>query len=156
MAVWIVALLLLAGAIALFWLRRSDRQETPQPHSPSRGTAAAGAAPRLRPQLERLYQDGRYWGVRIEHGGAGNACEAAMRGADMRYGFEEAPPLPLPECAAMRCACRYVGLEEQRMPLPRRQLHDRRENIRYEPKRGSRRQKKDRRRLNQWDDQSSL
>ncbi len=110
----------------------------------------------MRPQLERLYNDGRYWGVRIEHGGPGNACDAVVRCTENRYGFEEAPPLPLPECAAMRCACRYVGVEEQRVPPPRRQLHDRREAIRYEPKRGSRRKEKDRRRLNKWDDQTNL
>lgn len=154
MAVWIVALILLAGAGFILWLRHGNTEisNTHHTYTPENDSGKA----RLRPQLERLYQDGRYWGVRIEHGGTGNACEAAVRCADARYSFESAPPLPLPECAVTRCSCRYVGLEEQRQPPPRRQTHDRREKIRYEPKRGSRRLEKDRRKLNKWDDQTNL
>ena len=153
MAAWIVALILLVGVGAIFWLRRQDSDRT---HPIAPATRQAHDKPRLRPQLERLYRDGRYWGVRIEHAGAGNVCEAVLRCGDQRYSFENAPPLPLPECAVTRCACRYVGLEEQRMPPPRRQTTDRRETIRYEPKRGSRRKEKDRRKINKWDDQTNL
>ena len=153
MAVWIVVLTLLAGVGAIFWLRRGRPE--PARHHP-RTSRQDPREPRLRPQLERLYRDGRYWGVRIEHDGSGDACEAVRAHGDDRYSFENAPPLPLPECAAMRCSCRYEGLEEQRQPPPRRQTTDRREKIRYEPKRGSRRAQKDRRSLNKWDDQSSI
>ena len=154
MAVWIVALILLAGAGLLIWLRRQPPHDpaTRNPRVPERDPLRAKL--RLRPQLERLYLDGRYWGVRIEAGM--DACEAARRGAGERYSFENAPPLPLPDCALTRCSCRYAGLEEQRNPPPRRQTPDRRDKIRYEPKRGNRRKEKDRRKLNKWDDQTNL
>jgi hypothetical protein len=154
MAVWIVALILLAGAGAIFWLRQNRSGGTPPPRP--QPTRQDPEKPRLRPQLERLYRDGRYWGVRIEHDGTGNACEAVLQYSDDRYSFENAPPLPLPECAVTRCSCRYIGLEEQRQPPPRRQTSDRRDKIRYEPKRGSRRREKDRRKLNKWDNQTTL
>ena len=153
MAVWIVAFILLAGAGVIFWLRH-DRSGTS--HARPQTTRQDPEKPRLRPQLERLYRDGRYWGVRIEHDGTGNACEAVLQCSDDRYSFENAPPLPLPECAVTRCSCRYIGLEEQRQPPPRRQTSDRRDKIRYEPKRGSRRREKDRRKLNKWDNQTTL
>lgn len=156
MAVWIVALILLAGAGLLLWLRREGpRTPAARPgRLPERDPLRAKL--RLRPQLERLYLDGRYWGVRIEPGEAGDACDAARRCVSGRFSFENAPSLPLPECANTRCSCRYAGLPEQRNPPPRRQTPDRREKIRYEPKRGNRRQEKDRRKLNKWDDQTNL
>ena len=154
MAVWILVLILLAGAGFSVWLRCGSvkRNHTNKPLTTHKKPRKAA----LRPQLERLHQDGRFWGVRIEHDGAGNACDAVVRATDARYSFERAPPLPLPECIVSRCSCRYVGLEEQRHPPPRRQSHDRRDKIRYEPKRGSRRLEKDRRKLGKWDDQHSL
>ncbi len=110
----------------------------------------------MRPQLERLYQDNRFWGVRIEHGGEGNACEAVLAHDQRCYDFKEAPPLPLPDCQALRCSCRYIGVEDRRLSPPRRQTHDRRDKIRYEPTREARRSQPDRRKLNKsWTDQTS-
>lgn len=156
MAVWIVVLILLAGAGLIAWLRRGDKKNNLPRQSGSSIREPMKSHLRLRPRLERLYLDGRYWGVRIEPEDTTHVCEAALRCAEARYSFESAPRLPLPDCAVTQCACRYVGLEEQRHPPPRRQTPDRREKIRYEPKRDSRRQEKDRRKLSKWDDQGNL
>ena len=153
MALWITALLLLAAGVLVY---RFTRSEPTQEDYPRRGKAVDRGGPVLRPQLERLKASGRYWGVRLEHGGAGNACDAVLSLSGSSFAFEEAPPLPLPECAAMRCGCRYVGLEEQRNGTPRRQNADRRDKIRYEPRREARRKQADRRKINKaWTDQSS-
>lgn len=156
MAAWIVALFLLAGAGILLWLRRGNTEKPTLKQSRIQECDPMRIRLRLRPQLERLYSDGRYWGVCIEPGDNGQVCEAARRIVDKRFSFEGAPPLPLPGCAITQCSCRYAGLEEQRQPPPRRQSSDRRDKIRYEPKRGSRRQERDRRKLSKWDDQGNL
>lgn len=156
MGFWIAALILLAAGVLVFWFTRSDSSQEGYPRRGKDNTRTGAAGPTLRPQLERLRISGRYWGVRIEHGGAGNACDAVLSLTGASFAFDEAPPLPLPECAAMRCGCRYVGLEERRNGTPRRQTPDRRDKIRYEPKREARRKQPDRRKINKaWTDQSS-
>lgn len=152
MAVWIVALLLIAGAGAIFWLRRAS----PQPPAVRPGQEDEAVQRRLNPQLEYLHQNNRFWGVRIEHGGEGNACDAILEHSQRCYDFNEAPPLPLPQCAALRCSCRYIGVDDRRLSPPRRQSHDRRDKIRYEPTREARRRLQDRRKMNKsWTDLTS-
>jgi hypothetical protein len=44
----------------------------------------------------------------------GNSCRAATRHAGKRFLSEEAPTLPLPECTAAQCTCRYQHHEDRR------------------------------------------
>ena len=43
-----------------------------------------------------------------------NACEAAKQLTDKRFLSNEAPKLPLPECTASTCQCRYGHHEDRR------------------------------------------
>jgi hypothetical protein len=51
-----------------------------------------------------------------------NACEAAKQLTDKRFLSNEAPKLPLPECAASTCHCRYAHYEDRRDGEERRAL----------------------------------
>ena len=44
-----------------------------------------------------------------------NACEAAKSLIGKRFLSKEAPPLPLTDCTAISCRCRYVHHEDRRM-----------------------------------------
>lgn len=49
-----------------------------------------------------------------------NACEAAKQLTDKRFLSNEAPKLPLPECTASACHCRYEHYEDRRHSEDRR------------------------------------
>ena len=57
-------------------------------------------------------------GVQI-HPGPG-ACKLARAQKGQRYLMNEAPSLPLPECDADKCQCRYVKQRDRRSWEPRR------------------------------------
>jgi hypothetical protein len=63
-------------------------------------------------------QHNLYRGVSIRF--SSNACDAAKRLADRRFLATEAPPLPLPECRATHCSCRYVYHADRRSGEDRR------------------------------------
>jgi hypothetical protein len=50
--------------------------------------------------------------------GAG-ACAAAAARKGQRYLAREAPQLPLPDCDAQRCSCKYRHFEDRRGPARR-------------------------------------
>jgi hypothetical protein len=50
---------------------------------------------------------------------SGSACQAAIECKGKRFLSSEAPRLPLPDCTADRCGCRYRHYEDRRN-APRR------------------------------------
>ncbi len=61
-----------------------------------------------------------YHCVAIRH--RDSACAAAKRLSGQRFLSKEAPRLPLPECDAAACHCRYVHFEDRRQGDERRDV----------------------------------
>lgn len=98
-------LTLLVGVIVLLgiWLfvrRRSQTKEIPQP-SDVRDTG-----------------DATYHAVSIKF--EANACDAAKEMAGRRFLSRAAPRLPLPECNALECRCRFAHHDDRRRGKERR------------------------------------
>lgn len=55
---------------------------------------------------------------------ADESCEAARQFGNMRFLCAKAPRLPLPECTAATCNCRYVHFSDRRTGLDRRATYD--------------------------------
>ena len=96
----IVLLLLLAG---VWWLLRIRRQ--------SQRTGPGSAQP-------ASDRNTAFHAVTIEF--QEDACEAARSMAGRRYLSEDAPKLPLPECDAADCKCRFVHHDDRRGKQDRR------------------------------------
>ncbi len=118
-------LILVAGAafvamlgLAFPWSRRNKPKHT------NKKTAA----------LEKLRRTGIYRGVIIRPG----KCAAARRLSGKPFAFDQAPPLPLAGCKALRCSCSYHGLPEHRRQA-RRNTHDRRDTVRFDARHPERR-----------------
>jgi hypothetical protein len=92
-------------------------------------------------ELEKLRGSGHYWGVKIQPG----SCSAIRPFAGRRFGFDEAPALPLPGCTARRCSCTYVGVTERRRDERRGQV-ERRSVVRIDDEHADRRSLHGRRR----------
>jgi len=56
--------------------------------------------------------DKRYHAVSIEL--SSTACDGARALADQRFLSSEAPRIPLPDCSAAECECRFVHYEDRR------------------------------------------
>ena len=50
----------------------------------------------------------------------GNCCDAARRLQGTRFLSTEAPPLPLPDCDAAECTCRFAHYNDRRSGKDRR------------------------------------
>jgi hypothetical protein len=87
----VAALALLAGAT--WWLVVRRARATAAPQAPTK----AG---------------GRFGGVEIRT--RNGACDAARELVGKRFLAKNAPPLPLPSCAAARCACSFTKLADRR------------------------------------------
>lgn len=83
-------------------------------------------------------------------------CDAARQFLGRHFPASETPPtLPLTDCSTpATCHCRYVEVpDHRRNKTDRRQLHDRRENLRFEPDKPSRRKNHGRRKSDyQWEE----
>jgi hypothetical protein len=77
-------------------------------------------------QLYRLRENGVFYGVKIH----GSSCESAAKCAGIVFPFEEAPKLPLENCEAAICSCKYMGVPDRRDSADRRTGADRRFSIR--------------------------
>jgi hypothetical protein len=88
---WVAALVAAAGAA----YRLAPRRRAPRPSPPT--TAKAG---------------GRFGAVQIRP--RGKACRAAHLLGKYRFLAKNAPPLPLRECTAARCACTFSKLPDRR------------------------------------------
>ncbi len=84
------------------------------------GLLAARLRPRRRksahePVATKVNAPAPYGAVSVRCGR--EACEAVRRLAEKRLLPKEAPPLPLPECTAGHCGCRYVHHPDRRSGL---------------------------------------
>ena len=100
-------LTLLGGAIAiivlwLFFRRRSQTRQSPEPAK----FKPAGSG------------DSTYHAVSIKFDT--NACAAAQEMSGRRFLSSAAPRLPLPECNALECRCRFVHHDDRRAGKDRR------------------------------------
>jgi hypothetical protein len=66
--------------------------------------------------------DTRFRAVSIRPGE--NSCEAARQFGRMRFLCAKAPRLPVPECTAATCTCRYVHFADRRSGQDRRATYD--------------------------------
>ena len=67
-------------------------------------------------------QDTRFRAVSVRPGE--DSCEAARQFGKMRFLCAKAPGLPLPECTAAACNCRYVHHADRRSGTDRRRVYD--------------------------------
>jgi hypothetical protein len=94
-------LLVILLAVWLFIrLRRTDDPDPPKPRLRASATSSD------------------YHAVSIEF--SGNACEAAEAMAGRRFLSTAAPKLPLPDCHALECECRFVHYQDRRAHKDRR------------------------------------
>jgi hypothetical protein len=66
--------------------------------------------------------DTRFRAVAIRPGDG--SCEAARQFGNMRFLCAKAPRLPVPECTAATCECRYVHYSDRRSGQDRRARYD--------------------------------
>jgi hypothetical protein len=66
--------------------------------------------------------DTRFRAVGIRPGDG--SCEAARQFGNMRFLCAKAPRLPVPECTAATCECRYVHYSDRRSGQDRRATYD--------------------------------
>ncbi len=92
------------GFFASFFGRRAASDSAP-PRRPDAGTAET-----------------RFRAVSIRPGEG--CCEAARQFGRMRFLCAKAPRLPLPECTAATCQCRYVHYADRRSGQDRRRTYD--------------------------------
>ena len=67
-------------------------------------------------------EDTRFRAVGIRPGD--DSCEAARQFGQMRFLCAKAPRLPVPECDAATCSCRYVPYSDRRTGQDRRRTYD--------------------------------
>ncbi len=85
-----------------------------------RGATDTQAAPRRGNSTQG--EDTRFRAVSIRPGEG--CCEAARQFGNMRFLCAKAPRLPLPECTATACQCRYVHYSDRRSGQDRRRVYD--------------------------------
>lgn len=92
MTVWLYFICCVAGLFLLFWWRRK----------------------RVTPQAERaiIPAPSPYHSVSI--GPDKNGCASAKKHMNQRFLAREAPRLPLPDCDAVVCQCRYSHFDDRR------------------------------------------
>lgn len=141
-----IVILLLIMAVIVFLVvmaRRSNkhkhtrnapgRSETKQPHTKQE-------------ELAQLRMNKQFWGVEIHQPG----CSAAAKLTGKQFPIDSAPQLPVEDCAATHCTCRYMGLRNRRT-MRRRLTHERRDELRFELEKSDRRSPKDRRKnIEKW------
>ncbi len=100
-----ISLVVIAVLTLLFDLfRRTRATTTKRPPLP------------LRPRKPE--PDSKYHAVSLEF--SGNACEAATAMKGKRILSSTAPRIPLPECAAAECKCRFIHHKDRRQASDRR------------------------------------
>jgi len=151
MAIFLISLFVIASAVGLFWMLRSQPQPARRrtaPHAaPVTGSPETRAKPARQGGIDKLRANSMFWGVEMGTPG----CEASQQLLGRQYTFEEAPELPLPECSSANCTCQFKGLRDNRT-RSRRSGNDRRGDIRFDKDRPERRDRRGRRRSDRWND----
>ena len=126
-------LAIVAIGIAVFLFRRSRQSRIA---APARATAPRRAVAPQRP----LAQSSRFHAVSVACGKS--ACSAARAMGNTRILSSESPLLPLPDCDAAVCDCRFVHHNDRRRSEDRRDPY---RNVRGGPGEPFRQFEKDRR-----------
>ena len=106
MSIIAISLVCLAAA---YWFFNAKRKK--QSHRAKLPSRAQGPANR----------HSRYQAASINYGGC--ACSAVKAIGDKRFLAEQAPRVPLTECNAARCDCKYVRHEDRRIREDRRAIY---------------------------------
>ena len=101
----LIAAVLVAVLVFFWWMRRQKMEARPTPQD-------------KRPELTSTRSTASFHAVSIKH--AENACEAAKAMAGMRFLSSAAPRLPLGECNAQECLCRFIHHADRRSGNERR------------------------------------
>ncbi|PCH84998.1 MAG: hypothetical protein COB26_02090 [Piscirickettsiaceae bacterium] len=80
-----------------------------------------------------LQESDRFWGVYIHFDNEALCCKNVVALHRKQLSKKTALQLPLKDCDKSLCRCRYVGIVEKRHKT-RREVNDRRDEIRYEEK----------------------
>jgi len=145
----VVIILIVVIAGVFLYLRQKGDQPKARPAAPERRLSSVEKrAQSNTAELNKISHSDQYWGVSIHPDQASNCCEAAQALSGEQFTLDDVPNLPLTACDKPICLCRYVGLKERRT-ANRRQGHDRREEIRFDPNSSDRRTGKDRRKASQ-------
>jgi hypothetical protein len=99
----ITMILILGLLVAIWWLLRKRREESPETSSHQ-----------LRPKTSNTL----FHAVSIDY--EGRACDAAKKMSGRRFLATAAPKLPLPECDILECSCRFTHHEDRRTRKDRR------------------------------------
>ncbi len=97
-------LLFIALILAIIWLVMRLMRGSPKPTQPSAPKVADKSSP--------------YHAVSLQY--SSNACDAAKAMTGRRFLSTAAPRLPLPECDALECRCRFAHHADRRTGLDRR------------------------------------
>lgn len=113
MSVWLISLVALTLALVgvLLWFRTSPTSGADSPRT-GRGVAPGS---RAGPRAEKGHAEAAHYpyrGAMIVPGA--RACKAAIRLDAMRFLSAEVPKLPLEDCDAAQCTCRYRHFKERR------------------------------------------
>ena len=150
MATILILLVIVVIIAGLLWMARSKQPSTRRRVAHIQKYDAAGANEDVRAQLgglEKLKNNELFWGLEMGQPG----CEAAQAILGRQYTFDEAPQLPLEGCTSAMCTCQFKGLKNQRTQH-RRNLAERRVEVRFEKDKPDRRSHKNRRRSDSWND----
>jgi hypothetical protein len=107
-----------AWAILRAWVRRLNPMPIKFLANFLRGSTDARRSPRAPVKSA----DTRFRAVSIRPGEG--SCEAARQLAPLRFLYGKSPALPLPECDAASCTCRYVHFSDRRSGVDRRAAYD--------------------------------
>ncbi len=72
--------------------------------------------------LSNQVRDSKYHAVSVRPGNP--SCQAAVQLGRLRFLSRDAPKLPLPECTAQTCTCRYAHYADRRSGLDRRRTFE--------------------------------
>ncbi len=121
----------------------------PATAAPAKTRAAAPSVPRIctDPSQYARVRGGECWLFQVPDREC--ACAAALKLHNHEVGAEHAKPVPLPGCERKDCRCNYRLVANKRQRA-RRSGGQRREEIRFEAKKGDRRQTDGRRKEDGW------
>ena len=149
MATILILLVIVVIIAGLLWMARGKQPPTRRrvAHIQKYDAADTDEARAQLGGLEKLKNNEVFWGLEMGQPG----CEAAQAILGRQYTFDEAPQLPLEGCTSAMCTCQFKGLKNQRTQH-RRNLAERRVEIRFEKDKPDRRSRKNRRRSDNWND----
>ena len=104
----IIAIVIICLATA-YWLLHSN------------GKVKPSRVQQLRSARGTVHLHNPYQAVSINYGGC--ACSAIKAIGDKRFLADQAPRVPLQECNAERCDCKYVRHDDRRLKEDRRALY---------------------------------